>query len=130
MFRLWKRYLLLAGAAGGLAYGSQHYQLDGWQHLRLQPVTLTPADEPPVGWDLGTNRVPNSSHAMSPSEVVGNAKQLIPVWNNSSLRTISASKPSSSTKNGADPRIRIASFNLHAFNETKLRKASSSIEST
>ena len=123
MFRLWKRYLLLAGAAGGLAYGSQHYQLDGWQHLRLQPVTQTPADEPPVGWDLGTNRVPNSSHAMSPSEVVGNAKQVIPVWNNSSLRTISASKPSSSTKNGADPRIRIASFNLHAFNETKLRKA-------
>jgi deoxyribonuclease-1-like protein len=123
MFRLWKRYLLLAATAGGLAYGSQHYQLDGWQHLRLHPVTQTPMAAPAVGWDFGTSGVPNSSHAMNPAEVVRNTKQLIPVWKNSSLRTALAGKPDASTKSVADPRIRVASFNLHAFNETKLRKA-------
>jgi deoxyribonuclease-1-like protein len=122
MFRLWKRYLLLAGTAGGLAYGSQYYQLDGWQHLRLQPVTQTSPASHQTGWDQVTQGVPNTSHLQRPVDSVEDAQQLIPIWNNGTLRPASTSKPSNSSKSTSDPRIRIASFNLHAFNETKIRK--------
>lgn len=140
-----KRYFLLIAIIAAVGYGSQYYTIGGWHHLRLEPRTSNADGRASSGSDIhspqawgvasgGAGSVPsNASH----SQKSHGSNQ---VAANSSLRTTTlphgpsdlgrASKWVSAQviSNGGvppksvNPTVRIASFNLQSFGESKANK--------
>lgn len=133
MFPIRKRTFAITALVGALVYGSQHYTLTGWQHLRVKKV----GDEKPtpeaveIGW-RSSNPVPlapNTSTAdpvpqklANGLEKEGQGSSPWSGWGTLVSRTGAAERPVSATSSSNDPRIRIATFNLHSFGESKLQK--------
>ncbi|XZE35562.1 endonuclease/exonuclease/phosphatase family protein [Pirellulaceae bacterium SH501] len=133
MFPIRKRTLAITALVGALAYGSQHYTLTGWQHIRVKKVGdekgIPEAVE--IGW-RSSNPIPLTPNASSVESVAGidgpkqpSASGKSNTWSSwSALVSKTSTAPSSQTKSirEEDPRIRIATFNLHSFGESKLQK--------
>lgn len=126
MFRIRKRYWIAICLVGAFVYVSQNYEISGWQNLKLLPKDQSSAGAEAIalGWKTTSPIAmePNSSipplPPMQPLPV-----PITPGYTHSPTSYLPASKTKIVSKlESNDPRIRIASFNVHALNETKLRK--------
>jgi endonuclease/exonuclease/phosphatase family metal-dependent hydrolase len=143
-------WLFVAGAA--LAYASQHYTIGGWQHLRIVPKGAELAEsspstdlQDPRAWEPSAWLSGWTDRETSPAdggEAVGSSSMARPAspatsWEagpgsfttTTSARSASArrvqaspSHPSGVTAAPVAEVVRIATFNLQAFGETKASK--------
>lgn len=117
MFAITKRRLLLAASLGGLIYASQFYTLSGLQHVRIESRGNSTAES--------STYSPNSSLA---SPLLGEVEEsnLASTSLGSSLQSLNPAKLISlgkpTTKKRSVPTIRIATFNMESFGESKLAK--------
>ncbi|MCU0717254.1 MAG: endonuclease/exonuclease/phosphatase family protein [Pirellula sp.] len=133
MFPIRKRTLAITALVGALAYGSQHYTLTGWQHIRVKKVGDEKATPEAVemGW-RSSNPVPWTPNASSTESTAGheagrnatasNAANSWASWSALVSKTSTSAPSNPQAARGEDPRIRIATFNLHSFGESKLQK--------
>ncbi len=141
MLSLKKRYVVIAGILGGFAIAFQDSTASVWQQLQTKLAALSTvspnasstqsSDSPKFHSEQDTTSsrlVSNSSlgeHFRSstfPAENLNKTETVAkstPVWPAASNSMLTR-EPSRSTKL---PTIRIASFSVEAFNETKLKKA-------
>lgn len=133
MLSIKKSYVVIAGILGGLAIAFQNYTITGWQHLQFQPVAQNAKNTPPTdrpAWNIGLDVTQSQSLASNSSlgdhqrshEATPNAIQLP-----SLSKFVSSVSPHSDTMRRSSssdiPTVRIASFNMQAFGESKLKKA-------
>lgn len=136
-----KRYAALALILAGLGYGSQYYTISGWQHLQIRPVTTVPegsnSTSPRHGlpdshqaWTFNSSQASNVPHSNLPLASNSSLDSAINMRITQPATALSPNAKSSthmvSTDGGrfaiSQPSIRIASFNLQSFGETKLNK--------
>lgn len=141
MFLFKKRYAALAIVLAGLGYGSQFYTISGWQHLQIRPVASSQnengntslrsglADSHQAWTVQGTtaSNVGHSNHSIqSNSSVDQTINMRISQPTTSSPKASQSTTRMVSTDSGRlttnQPTVRIASFNLQSFGETKLNK--------
>ena len=107
-----KRLLLLIGVGSALYYASQNYTLTGLKQLRIESIKATdsssqhPSDSNATGWEVLEASLGSPKSDIRP----GVAK------------AVSARSTIEQTHVNEVPKIRVASFNLHSFNESKLKK--------
>lgn len=120
MFRIRKRYLFLTAVVGAIAYMSQYYTLSGWQNLRLIPINQNASDKDSIAnsWK-STMATAVANRSVPPSTADG--PRFIGWFQDTPGKEAKSGKKTIQLAD--EPRIRIASFNLHAFNESKLRKS-------
>jgi deoxyribonuclease-1-like protein len=142
MLSLKKRYVVIAGILGGFAIAFHDSTASVWQQLQSKLAALSTASPNAPGTQSPTASTFRSEPDITSSRLVSNSSlgehfrsntfsaenlnktetnlKSTPIWpaaNNNSMMT---REPIRSTHL---PTIRIASFSIEAFNETKLRKA-------
>ena len=140
-----KRYLLLIALIAAVGYGSQYYTIGGWHHLRLEPRSTNAEGKSiglgdihnPQAWGVASGTATSVSANANHSSKSHGSNQ---VAANSSLRTTSMPQGPSDIgrtskwvsahviSNGSippksiNPTVRIATFNLQSFGESKANK--------
>ena len=121
MFSNKKRYVVIAGILGGFAIAYHEQLSSGWQ--KLQRISYLNVDANPQETSLQpTNRLQTNSslgeHFHTYNANVDGIRDGKP------SAMVATNKNVSQTRNSnTNPTVRIASFNLHAFGESKLKKS-------
>lgn len=121
MFSTKKRYVVIAGILGGFAIAYHEQLSSGWQ--KLQRISYLNVDANPQEASLQpTNRLQTNSslgeHFHTHNANVDASRQGEP------SAMVSTNKNVSQTRNAnTNPTVRIASFNMNAFGESKLKKS-------
>ncbi len=127
------RYLWFFAIAAGLVYASQHYTIGGWEHLRVMSRSSDEVDD-------ANSRVWVDPSAWVPAEATGAANSSFAASTPSGTASIRPSQTSRSASPPArwvsapamagtvlsqktvQPSLRVATFNLQSFGETKTSK--------
>ncbi|MFN7737001.1 MAG: endonuclease/exonuclease/phosphatase family protein [Pirellula sp.] len=140
-----KRYLLLIALIAAVGYGSQYYTIGGWHHLRLEPRTANTEGKSTMGGDIhnpqswgvtsgnstaGAETAYHASKSHGSNQVVANSSlRTTPIPHGpSDLGRTSKWVSAQVISNGGiptksiNPTVRIASFNLQSFGESKANK--------
>jgi hypothetical protein len=133
MLSIKKSYVVIAGILGGLAIAFQNQLITGWQHLQSQSASIiterqsvNPFEE--GSWDKRSDALHTPSKFI-PNSSIGNHHRAQDALPSTSLsiapnRLVSSplekNRPSSFSN---IPTLRIASFNMQAFGESKLKKS-------
>ncbi len=132
LFRI--RTIALLIAIPAVYYLSQHYTLIGWQDLRLQKVTSSPqldssdSSSSNSPWLDEKIEAPRSNSSIpdvqrANQNPIANSFPTLGVVGQVPRSSLTSQKNALSTAHVNEPAcIRIASFNLHSFNESKLQK--------
>lgn len=140
-----KRYLLLIALIAAVGYGSQYYTIGGWHHLRLEPRMANTEGKSTMGGDIhnpqswgvtsgnstaGAETAYHASKSHGSNQVVANSSlRTTPIPHGpSDLGRTSKWVSAQVISNGGiptksiNPTVRIASFNLQSFGESKANK--------
>lgn len=143
MLSLKKRYVVIAGILGGFAIAYQDSTASVWQQLQTKLAALSSASPNASSTQSSTIPTFHSDLDTTSSRLVSNSSlgehfrsNTFSAENLNKTETISKSTPVWPTASNSNsvltrdpnrsaqlPTIRIASFSIEAFNETKLRKA-------
>lgn len=131
-----KRNLLWIAVAAGLGYASQFYTIGGWQHLRLVPRAAVPASDAselgpsdllkPEMWRAQGRLISahestgSSQHTTSPTAPGHGTME--PLQNHGKWIAPAASGSTIAPPKGMAPTLRVATFNLQSFGDTKANK--------
>lgn len=120
MIPLNKRWLAAVALLGGTYYTFNHYQIEGWQNVRLLPkTTISQPVDPNQPSSFASN--PWNTPATTENPQLGLADRLS-LWVQGNTTPKNHFVGLSSSGNGAPSTIRVGSFNTQHYGATKIGK--------